>query len=134
MAQAAALDKLQHDAKRTGERKLLELDSDANNRARTFDTVAATDAREAEALRGDLGKSQLEDRRSTSAAEERQSETLGAVGDLVKRAEYLVEDVIEDPAIYPDQATLDNLYTTTPYPPKVQRVVTRLWTKVKSGV
>ena len=48
--------------------------------------------------------------------------------------EFLVEDVIGDPAIYPDEATLDNLYTTTPYEPKVQRVVTRLWTKIKSGV
>jgi len=47
--------------------------------------------------------------------------------------EHLVEDVIEDPAIYPDEETLQNLYTTTPYPAKVQRVVTRLWTKVKSG-
>ncbi|QUJ76277.1 polyamine ABC transporter substrate-binding protein [Sulfitobacter albidus] len=47
--------------------------------------------------------------------------------------EFLVEDVIEDPAIYPDAATLDNLFTTTPYPPKVQRVVTRAWTRVKSG-
>ncbi|MFC3612208.1 polyamine ABC transporter substrate-binding protein [Lutimaribacter marinistellae] len=47
--------------------------------------------------------------------------------------EFLVEDVIGDPAIYPDEATLENLFTTTPYPPKVQRVVTRLWTKVKSG-
>lgn len=47
--------------------------------------------------------------------------------------EFLVEDVIGDPAIYPDAATLDNLFTTTPYAPRVQRVVTRLWTKVKSG-
>jgi putrescine transport system substrate-binding protein len=47
--------------------------------------------------------------------------------------EHLVEDVIGDPAIYPDEETLENLYTTTPYPAKVQRVVTRLWTKVKSG-
>jgi len=47
--------------------------------------------------------------------------------------EYLVEDVIGDPAIYPDAATLDNLFTTTPFDPKVQRVVTRLWTKIKSG-
>ncbi|WP_298841084.1 polyamine ABC transporter substrate-binding protein [uncultured Roseobacter sp.] len=45
----------------------------------------------------------------------------------------LAEDVIGDPAIYPDEATLENLYTTTPYPAKVQRVVTRLWTKIKSG-
>ncbi len=45
----------------------------------------------------------------------------------------LEEDVIGDPAIYPDAATLDNLFTTTPYPANVQRVVTRLWTKIKSG-
>jgi putrescine transport system substrate-binding protein len=47
--------------------------------------------------------------------------------------EFLVEDVIGDPAIYPDEATLNNLFTTTPYPAKVQRVVTRMWTKIKSG-
>ncbi len=47
--------------------------------------------------------------------------------------EFLVEDVIGDPAIYPDEETLQNLYTTTPYPQKVQRTVTRLWTKIKSG-
>ena len=29
--------------------------------------------------------------------------------------EFLVEDVIGDTAIYPDEATLENLYTTTPY-------------------
>jgi putrescine transport system substrate-binding protein len=46
---------------------------------------------------------------------------------------FLNEDVIGDPAIYPDQETLDNLFTTTPWDPKVQRVVTRLWTKIKSG-
>ncbi len=47
--------------------------------------------------------------------------------------EFLVEDVIGDTAIYPDEATLENLYTTTPYPAKTQRTVTRLWTKIKSG-
>lgn len=46
---------------------------------------------------------------------------------------FLVEDVITDTAIYPDDATLENLFTTTPYPAKVQRVVTRMWTRVKSG-
>ncbi len=48
--------------------------------------------------------------------------------------EFLEEDVIGDPAIYPDEETLKHLYTTRPYPPKVQRVVTRLWTKIKSGI
>ncbi|MGB1035512.1 MAG: spermidine/putrescine ABC transporter substrate-binding protein PotF, partial [Primorskyibacter sp.] len=47
--------------------------------------------------------------------------------------EFLVEDVSGDLAIYPDEATLENLFTTSPYPAKLQRVVTRLWTKVKSG-
>ncbi|PVA10807.1 spermidine/putrescine ABC transporter substrate-binding protein PotF [Pelagivirga sediminicola] len=47
--------------------------------------------------------------------------------------EYLVEDVIGDTAVYPDEETLNNLFTTTPFEPKVQRVVTRLWTKIKSG-
>ncbi len=47
--------------------------------------------------------------------------------------EFLEEDVIGDPAIYPDADTLENLYTTSPYGPKVQRVVTRMWTKIKSG-
>jgi len=46
---------------------------------------------------------------------------------------FLAEDVIGDPAIYPTPAALETLYTTSPYAPKVQRVVTRLWTKVKSG-
>ncbi|NDW45823.1 polyamine ABC transporter substrate-binding protein [Ruegeria sp. PrR005] len=47
--------------------------------------------------------------------------------------EFLVEDVIGDTAIYPDDETMQNLYTTSPYPAKTQRTVTRLWTKIKSG-
>ncbi|MBB3994190.1 putrescine transport system substrate-binding protein [Sulfitobacter undariae] len=48
--------------------------------------------------------------------------------------EFLIEDVIGDPAIYPDEATLNNLFTTSPPAPKVQRVITRTWTKIKSGI
>ena len=47
--------------------------------------------------------------------------------------EFLNEDVIGDPAIYPDAETVAKLFTTTPYDPKIQRIVTRVWTKVKSG-
>ncbi|MFN0262514.1 polyamine ABC transporter substrate-binding protein [Tepidamorphus sp. 3E244] len=47
--------------------------------------------------------------------------------------EMLNDDVINDPAIYPSEEATANLYTTTPYGPKEQRTVTRLWTKVKSG-
>lgn len=55
-----------------------------------------------------------------------------ANGNLASQA-YLLPEVIGDTAIYPDAATLENLYITTPYPGKVQRTVTRLWTRVKSG-
>ncbi len=55
-----------------------------------------------------------------------------ANGNLASQ-EFLAEDVIGDPAIYPTPETLENLYTTSPYGPKVQRTVTRLWTKIKSG-
>jgi putrescine transport system substrate-binding protein len=46
---------------------------------------------------------------------------------------HLDKEVIEDPAIYPSQATLEKLYTTTAYEPQVQRLVTRLWTDIKTG-
>jgi putrescine transport system substrate-binding protein len=45
----------------------------------------------------------------------------------------LLEDVVGDPAIYPDEATLQTLYTTTPYDARTQRFVTRMWTRIKSG-
>jgi putrescine transport system substrate-binding protein len=47
---------------------------------------------------------------------------------------FLLEDVIGDTAIYPDQATLDTLYTKGPYGARAQRTVTRMWTRIKSGI
>ncbi len=47
--------------------------------------------------------------------------------------QYLNEDVIGDKAIYPDEATIAKLYTTTPNDPRTQREVTRIWTEVKTG-
>jgi len=46
---------------------------------------------------------------------------------------YVDKEVLNDQAVYPDAATMKNLYTIQAYPPKVQRVVTRLWTRIKSG-
>ncbi len=46
---------------------------------------------------------------------------------------FLNDDVIGDKAIYPDDATISKLYTTTPNDPKTQREVTRIWTEVKTG-
>jgi len=55
-----------------------------------------------------------------------------ANGNLASQ-ELLDEDVIGDPAVYPDAATMENLYTTLPYDPRTQRLVTRLWTRVVTG-
>jgi putrescine transport system substrate-binding protein len=45
----------------------------------------------------------------------------------------LNEDVVGDPAIYPSAEARQNLYVTTPFGPKEQRTVTRLWTRIKTG-
>lgn len=47
--------------------------------------------------------------------------------------ELLDEEVIGDPAIYPDQETLDRLFTKLPYDARTQRTVNRIWTGVKTG-
>ncbi|QIR15297.1 polyamine ABC transporter substrate-binding protein [Shewanella aestuarii] len=49
-------------------------------------------------------------------------------------AQKLVDEaILNDPAIYPSQEVIDNLYIGDIRPMKIQRVVTRAWTKVKSG-
>ena len=47
--------------------------------------------------------------------------------------ELLNADVREDPAIYPDQATVANLYTKLPYDAATQRLITRAWTEITTG-
>ena len=43
------------------------------------------------------------------------------------------KEILDDPAIYPDEATLAGLFTVSPYDPKTQRTVTRTWTKIVTG-
>lgn len=47
--------------------------------------------------------------------------------------DFLSEDVIGDPAIYPGMETMEKLYITTPYETRIQRKITQVWTAVKSG-
>jgi putrescine transport system substrate-binding protein len=47
--------------------------------------------------------------------------------------QFIEKEILDDPAIYPDEATLKNLYPVLPLDPKSQRLVTRLWTKVTTG-
>ena len=47
--------------------------------------------------------------------------------------ELMDEDVRNNPAVYPEQAVLDNLFVSKPLPSNVQRIKTRSWTRFKSG-
>ncbi|TIM68508.1 MAG: polyamine ABC transporter substrate-binding protein [Mesorhizobium sp.] len=47
--------------------------------------------------------------------------------------QFIDKEILEDPAIYPDEATLAKLFTISPYDSKTQRVVTRTWTKIVTG-
>lgn len=46
---------------------------------------------------------------------------------------FINKEILEDTAIYPDEATLKKLFVKLPYDPKTQRTVTRLWTKIVTG-
>ncbi|MDS7596219.1 polyamine ABC transporter substrate-binding protein [Agrobacterium tumefaciens] len=43
------------------------------------------------------------------------------------------EAVSKNPAVYPDEATMKKLFTISPYGPKEQRVLNRVWTQIKTG-
>ncbi|MBP2235589.1 putrescine transport system substrate-binding protein [Sinorhizobium kostiense] len=47
--------------------------------------------------------------------------------------QFLDKEVLEDTAIYPSNEVMQKLFTTTPFDPKEQRVLTRLWTKIVTG-
>jgi putrescine transport system substrate-binding protein len=41
--------------------------------------------------------------------------------------------ILNNPGVYPDEATFARLFTNTAYDDRTQRTVTRLWTRVKTG-
>lgn len=51
----------------------------------------------------------------------------------LKSQEFIDKEIMENPNIYPDAETLKRLYVKTSYDPKLQRTVTRTWTKVTTG-
>ena len=55
-----------------------------------------------------------------------------ANGNLASQ-EFIDEEILEDPAIYPDDEALSKLFTIQPYDPRTQRLVTRSWTKIVTG-
>ncbi|MBX3576489.1 MAG: polyamine ABC transporter substrate-binding protein [Rhizobiaceae bacterium] len=47
--------------------------------------------------------------------------------------EFVDLEILGDPAIYPDEATLAKLFTVLPYDSRTQRIVTRTWTRIVTG-
>jgi putrescine transport system substrate-binding protein len=47
--------------------------------------------------------------------------------------EFIEAEILEDPSIYPDDETLNKMFTVQPYEPGFQRQVTRSWTRVVTG-
>lgn len=47
--------------------------------------------------------------------------------------QYVDESIRNDPGIYPSEETMKGLFTMKVMPPKISRVRTRVWTKLKTG-
>ncbi|WP_417779552.1 polyamine ABC transporter substrate-binding protein [Stutzerimonas xanthomarina] len=61
------------------------------------------------------------------------SDYVGYANPNIKAGELMDQEVRNDPSVYPPQAVLDRLYVSAELPPKINRLMTRSWTKVKSG-
>lgn len=61
------------------------------------------------------------------------SDAVGYANPNPKAGELMNQAVRTDEAVYPSQAIVDKLYVNSELPPKIQRLMTRSWTKVKSG-
>ena len=55
-----------------------------------------------------------------------------ANGNLASQ-KFIDKAVLEDPNIYPDEATMSRLYTIKAYDAATQRLLNRLWTRIKTG-
>ena len=55
-----------------------------------------------------------------------------ASGNLAAKA-GVTKAILDNPNVYPDQATFARLFTNTAPDEKTQKVVTRQWTRVKTG-
>ncbi|WP_222910082.1 MULTISPECIES: polyamine ABC transporter substrate-binding protein [Pseudomonadaceae] len=61
------------------------------------------------------------------------SDYVGYANPNTKADTLMDQEVRNDPSIYPPQAVLDRLYVSAELPQKIMRLMTRTWTKVKSG-
>jgi putrescine transport system substrate-binding protein len=55
-----------------------------------------------------------------------------ANGNLASQ-KFIDKAILEDRTVYPDEATMRRLYTITAHDQKTQRLMNRLWTRIKTG-
>jgi putrescine transport system substrate-binding protein len=55
-----------------------------------------------------------------------------ANGNLASQ-KFIDKPILDDKGIYPDEATMRRLYTISAHDPKTQRLINRLWTRIKTG-
>jgi putrescine transport system substrate-binding protein len=55
-----------------------------------------------------------------------------ANGNLASQ-KFIDKEILENPAVYPDEATLKKLFVHKTWDDKTQRVATRMWTKITTG-
>jgi putrescine transport system substrate-binding protein len=55
-----------------------------------------------------------------------------ANGNLASQ-KFIDKDILADRSVYPDAATMQTLYTITAHDQKTQRLLNRLWTRIKTG-
>jgi putrescine transport system substrate-binding protein len=55
-----------------------------------------------------------------------------ANGNLASQ-KFVDKAILDDKTIYPDEATMRRLYTISAHDPKTQRLMNRLWTRIKTG-
>jgi putrescine transport system substrate-binding protein len=48
-------------------------------------------------------------------------------------SQFIDKSILDDRTIYPDAATMAKFYTIIAHDPKTQRVINRLWTRIKTG-
>jgi putrescine transport system substrate-binding protein len=55
-----------------------------------------------------------------------------ANGNLASQ-KFIEKTILDDSGIYPDEMTMRRLYTISAHDPKTQRLMNRLWTRIKTG-
>lgn len=61
------------------------------------------------------------------------SDYVGYANPNSRAGEFMEKRVREDESVYPPQAVLERLYVQQAHPRAVQRLITRSWTRIKSG-